>query len=117
MTDDEIVDLLTLMASYDRRHLSKADVGPWRAIIGDFQFADAWQAVIDHYTESTEWIMPAHLRQRVSAIRQARLDAAGPVEIPEDLADHPVEARAWKQAAVDAIADGKEPPLAIGRGQ
>ena len=58
--------------------------------------------------------MPSDVRQGVAAIRQARLDAAGPVEIPEDLADHPAEALAWKQSALDAIADGVEPQKAIG---
>jgi hypothetical protein len=57
--------------------------------------------------------MPADIRQRVQAVRQARLDAAGPTEVPPELADRPIEARQWLQRTRDAIADGQEPALAI----
>ena len=114
MTRNEVIDLLTLTASFDRRTAGKTDVAAWQATVGDLAWDDARAAVIDHYRESTEWLMPAHIRQRVAAMRQARLDAAGPVEIPEHLADHPAEALAWKQAAVTAIADGVEPQKALG---
>lgn len=116
MTEEETLDLLTLMASYDRRKVGKADVKAWHAIAGDLRFTDGWQAVLGHYAESTEWMMPAHLRQRVAAIRQARLDAAGPTEIPQELADRPIEAREWLQRTRDAIADGAGPQRAIASG-
>lgn len=114
MTRNEVIDLLTLIASFDRRTAGKTDVTAWQAAVGDLAWPDAQAAVIEHFRESTDWLMPAHIRQRVAAIRQARLDAAGPIEIPEDLADHPAEAIAWKQRAMTAIADGTEPQKAIG---
>lgn len=120
MTADEVGKLLGLMALADNRKPPeddegrKAMIGFWLGMIGDLSYADAVQAVRDHYRESREWIMPADVRRGVKAIRQARLDAAGPTEIPPELADRPIEAREWLQRTRDAIADGQEPPLAIG---
>jgi hypothetical protein len=109
--------LLALCAAFDQRTLGEADVEAWHAAIGDLAYEDSRQAVIAHYRESRERIMPADVRQRVTAIRKARLDAAGPVEIPEELADRPNEAVAWKQRVLEAIASGRKPHLAIRSGQ
>ncbi|GAA0853315.1 hypothetical protein ACFQVD_26730 [Streptosporangium amethystogenes subsp. fukuiense] len=74
MTDDEIIDVLTTAALYDRRKVGKTDVIAWREVIGDLDFPDARDAVIGHYTDSTDWLMPAHVRVRVKAIRTRRLE-------------------------------------------
>ena len=120
MNAAEVGDLLARMALVDNRRppeddeARKAMILSWLELVGDLNYNDAVQAVRDHYRESREWIMPSDVRHGVARIRQARLDAAGPVEIPEYLADHPAEALAWKQAAVTAIADGVEPQKALG---
>lgn len=116
MTYDEVCDLLGIIATYDHRKIGDADGEAWEATIGDLAFPDARQAVVTHFRESTEWLMPAHVRQGVAAIRQARLDAAGPIAIPEELADYPIRAREFLQRAQDAIADGVPPAKAIGSG-
>ena len=110
--------LIGLMALYDNRKADDpADVVAWLKVVGDLAYRDAEAAVVGHYRESRERIMPADIRQRVAAIRAARLEAAGPVRIPEKLADRPLEAREWLQQTRRAIADGQEPPRAIGSGQ
>lgn len=93
---------------------SKAMIAFWLSMVGDLSYADAARAVQEHYRESREWIMPADIRRRVAEIRQERLRAAGPVEIPEELADSPAEGLAWKQERLTAIADGRMEPRAIG---
>lgn len=65
MTLDETIDLLATCAAYDRRTIGKTDAVAWHAIVRDLPFADAQQAVFDHYSESREWIMPADVRTRV----------------------------------------------------
>jgi hypothetical protein len=113
VTSDEVFDLLAVIAAYDHRTLGDADGDAWEMAVGDLAFSDARMAVVAHYRESREWIMPADVRERVRAIRQARLDAAGETPIPRELADRPIEAREWLQRTRDAIADGQPPPLAI----
>lgn len=73
MTLDETIDLLTTCAAYDRRTIGKTDAVAWHAVVGDLPFDRAQQAVFAHYGESTEWIMPAHVRTRVK--RQQRDEA------------------------------------------
>jgi hypothetical protein len=73
MTLDETIDLLTTCAAYDRRTIGKTDAVAWHAVVGDLPFDQAQKAVFAHYGESTEWIMPAHVRTRVK--RQQRDEA------------------------------------------
>ncbi|MBO0813599.1 MAG: hypothetical protein J2P30_00360 [Actinobacteria bacterium] len=117
MTSDEVWDLLEIIASIDRRKLGLTDRQVWERLVGDLAFGDAQAAVEAYYREHREWIMPSDVRERVKAIRQARLDAAGPTDIPAELASRPIEAREWLQRVRDAIADGEEPQKAIGRAQ
>jgi hypothetical protein len=123
MNDIEVSKLLALMALADNRKPPEDDearmamIEFWLGMVGDLRYADAAIAVRDHYRESREWVMPADIRQRVAEIRKQRIEAAPPVEIPEHLADRPLEARDWKQRTLAAIADGADPQLAIGSGQ
>ena len=116
MNTDEIIDLLTLMASYDRRKVGEADVPAWDAAVGDLPYDDCRTAVIAHYRETADWIMPAHVRRRVLAIRNERLKAAGDLErlIPEELADRPLEYAKALDDLVAAVRDGQAAPKAIG---
>jgi hypothetical protein len=117
---DEIGKLLGLMALADNRKPPEDDEGRkamitfWLSMVGDLAYPDAAEAVQAHYRDFREWIMPADIRGRVAEVRQERLRAAGPVEIPEELADSPAEALAWKQERLTAIADGRMQPRAIG---
>jgi hypothetical protein len=113
MTKADVARLLAVAAAFDQRTSGEEDDIAWLAAIGDLNFSDARAAVIAHYREHRERIMPADIHERVKAIRQARLDAAGPTAIPSELADRPIEARQWLQRTRDAIADGQEPALAI----
>jgi hypothetical protein len=101
MTPEEVIDLLTTAAAYDRRKVGEADVIAWHGAVKDLDFLDAQDAVIGHYTESTEWLMPAHVRRRVKAIRAARVALTPVPAPPPELADRP---GAYKQAIQDAVA-------------
>ena len=105
--------LLALCASYDRRKTGDADVLAWYRIIGDLRFADCEQAVLDHYAESAEWIMPAHVRMRVSEARRQRIQDADIPAPPPELLDDTEAWRAAVRAANVAAADGRDPAAAI----
>ncbi len=72
MTPGETTRLLAACALYDYRPVEKADGLAWHHVIGDLDFEDAMEAVRRHYAESTDRMMPAHVRQGVKAIRAER---------------------------------------------
>lgn len=116
MTDEEIIDLLTTAAAFDRRTVGDADVIAWRAAVGDLDFPDAQLAVTQHYTNSTDWLMPAHVRTRVKAIRAARL-ASGPMPAPApELTDDPERYKLAFRAELKRIAGGWSMPKEITSG-
>jgi hypothetical protein len=105
--------LLARCASYDRRKVGDVDVIAWLQVLGDLPFADCEQAVIGHYADSTEWIMPAHVRQRVRELRNRRLDGTKAPAPPAELVDNPAAYQAALHAARVAIADGRDPQQAV----
>jgi hypothetical protein len=113
MTHDDVVDVLTAAAAFDRRTIGEADVLAWHAAIGDLPAADAMTAVIAHYRESRDWLMPSDVVGRVRAVQAARL-AAVPDPDPRELGvdpDDPVACREALRAHRRAVADGTHPDL------
>jgi hypothetical protein len=110
VTTDEVIDLLTLMASFDRRTVGKADVAAWRLVIGELSFADAEQAVLAHYGDSREFAMPSDIRQRVKAIRAQRVRQATIPAPPPELADDPAEYQRVLTENIRKAADGDALP-------
>jgi len=109
MTIEETIDLLTAAAAFDRRTVGKADAVAWHAAIGDLGLDDCRTAVIGHYTDGTDWLMPAHVRQRVQRIRNRRLDRASIPAPPPELVDDWPAYQAALHAARVAAADGRDP--------
>ena len=111
MTDDEVIDLLTFAASYDRRTVGKADVAAWKLAVGDLSFADAMDSVVRHYRDSRDFIMPADIRVHVKAIRSERLAASLIPPPPLAVADNPAAYPAWLQARLREAGDGHGQPV------
>jgi hypothetical protein len=112
MTLSEICDLLSVIGAFDRRALGDADGHSWHAAIGDLDYEDARQAVIAHYSESTEWIMPGHVRQRVMEPRLRRLRDTEIPPPPPELTDDPDAYRQWLRTATKVVAAGGTPEQA-----
>jgi hypothetical protein len=72
MTPGEVARLLAAAAMFDYRKIEKADAQAWHFVLGDLDFDDAMEALRRHYAESTERLMPAHVRHGVRAIRDER---------------------------------------------
>ena len=104
MNAEDTSRLLAKCASYDRRKIGEADVIAWFQVLGDLPYDDCIAAVIGHYTDTTEWLMPAHVRRRVRDIRDRRLEATEIPEPPRELAGNPPAWRAAIRAASVAIA-------------
>lgn len=116
MNAKECGKLLAQMAAYDYRDVDAVIVGSWLQVVGDLPYDDARAAVLAHYAASSERMMPAHLRQRVRAMRADRLARAIPEAPPAELADQPGRYRQAIQAGIRRIADGFRPPKAITAG-
>ena len=115
MTSDEVWDLLELISSIDRRKVGLTDRQVWEGLVGDLPATDAQAAVITHYRESREWIMPADVRGRVKAMRRDRLDRGTVPAPPAELTDEPGKYQAALQSRVREFADGRSVQRAIGR--
>lgn len=109
MNFEEAGELLARVASFDRRTNGEPDIVAWGLALADVDYADAAQAVVDHYRETSEWITPAAVRDRVRRIRRTRIDAAGPITPPAELADDPQAELAWVRAERNRIASGMSP--------
>jgi hypothetical protein len=113
MTSDETIDLLSVAAAFDRRTTGESDVIAWHAAIGDLDFIDSRAAVIAHYRESRDWVMPADVRNRVKAMRRDRLAREIQSAPGAELAAEPGRYKAELDANIRRIANGRTAWLAI----
>lgn len=77
MNITEAANILGLAATYDRRTIGDAEIVAWQAALSDVNFADAQTAVVAHYRDSTDWLMPAHVRHGAEAIDRERRRVEG----------------------------------------
>lgn len=85
MNYQQTAEVLAAMQIYDNRRVDETTVKAWHRLLNRFTVLDCLNAVEAHYTESTDWLMPAHVIRRVKSIRSRRLQLAGsPVITPAD---------------------------------
>ena len=113
MTLEETGKLLARAALIDNRTVDPPIVIAWHQILGDLPYQDCEAALAAHYTESTDWMMPAHIRNRVKETRKQRILDAGIPAPPPELVDNPPAYRAALRAGTAAIADGRDPESAM----
>lgn len=100
MTEDEIIDLLTLAAAYDRRTVGDADVEAWNAVASTsgWTFPVARKALVEHFKTSTKPIMPADINTIIAAQRKAiSARFTENVSPPKHLRDDPAAEIAWRR--------------------
>jgi hypothetical protein len=106
-------DLLAEAALYDNRTTGEADILAWMRAIGDLDYDDSLNAVAAHYGETTERVMPGHVRQRVKAMRSNRLAREILPAPAAELTDNPRRYRDRLAALIHGIADGMQVSKAI----
>jgi len=72
VTKAEVALLLAAASGRDQRTIGDADVLAWHEDIGDLPYDLARAALGRHYRESTDRIMPAHVRRLIRTIREER---------------------------------------------
>lgn len=85
MTPDEVRELLSVAAGYDFRKVGQSDVDAWVLALQDqripnLSLGECVDAVILHYQDSTDRIMPAHILKRVRADRATTIEALMPAK-------------------------------------
>ena len=113
MNAEQAGQVLAKCASYDRRKTGDAETIAWFQAIGDLAYDDCIAAVVAHDRETTDRIMPAHVRNRVMAVRNRRLTETEIPAPPVELLDNPVAYSAALHVAAVAIADGRDPEMAM----
>lgn len=93
MNLSETARLLATIAAFNNRTVGEHDVMAWQSVLSDVALADAEEAVRRHFAESTDWMMPAHVRHLVRDIARERVVAAtatgwapGQAGVPKDQA-------------------------------
>lgn len=107
MTPSETAELLATVQAYTGRTVGTVDVAAWHEALNDLPLDASRRAVVRHYTNSTDWIMPAHVRRLVKAERADRV--ARTIEMPPDADPDDIE------AYLDALRDGRTRTAGGGR--
>lgn len=71
MTPSEAAKVLAVAAVYDRRTIGRVEAIAWADALDDLDPTECAEAVRAHYRDSTAWLMPGHVRDRVKAKRRA----------------------------------------------
>lgn len=74
MTATEVGSLLGMCAVIDNRTVDEMTVGAWQTLLDGFGFDECREAVLAHYRDSTEWILPAHITQLAREARRQRAE-------------------------------------------
>lgn len=112
MTPQEAAALLTVAAAFDNRKPDADAAKAWAAALGEMPFVDCRDAVVAHYRKTTDWIMPAHVLERVQRVRDKRIaDSEGALTPPPHAREGDAH-RDWLRDAKRRLGDG-EPVEAI----
>ena len=88
METREAFQLLTLASARDGRTVDAAVAAVWADDLAEVTLTDAVTAARDHYRESTAWLMPAHIIERLQSKRRAALPLTMAEEVPENCGAH-----------------------------
>ena len=72
MNIEQAAAVLAKAAALDNRSQSDAAILAWHEVIGDLDYRDALNAVTIHRRESTEYLMPVHVRRIAEKLRTER---------------------------------------------
>jgi hypothetical protein len=92
MTPAEAARVLAVAAIYDKRTIGEVEAVAWADALNDLDPRECAEAIRAHYGDSTDYLMPAHVRRRVAAFHrdaaQKRKDEATLRGIEEATLEH-----------------------------
>lgn len=72
MNKVEIAQLLAMAATVDSRNVGTEHVEGWHNVLAEVDYQPAVDAMWAHFRDSTDWLLPAHIKQRVSVSRAVK---------------------------------------------
>lgn len=109
MEPEVIGDVLAVAAAFDNRTVGAADSMAWYRVIGHLNQHEAEEAIIAHYSETRDRIMPSDVLSRVGKLRALRIAHAGPESVPDaDPDDVPAYQAALREGRF-VVASGMRP--------
>lgn len=88
MNADELTALLGRIQVLDNRQVDELTIQAWAPLMAHVVYADAVDAVNTHFVESTDYLQPAHIHQRVRAKHRAALPQTMSEVAPDDCGNH-----------------------------
>lgn len=116
MNHDDIVTLLQTVQAYDNRNLDRITIMAWSeaAARAGWTIEKAGEAVHEHFSKSTAWLMPGHVTE---AIRRPLRQPANAREVlaiggppPASAAARAAAVEAFRQAIEDSKASKQADP-------
>ncbi|MDI3315861.1 MAG: hypothetical protein QJR12_16775 [Mycobacterium sp.] len=111
MTPDEIIDLLTLIASFDQRTIGETDIVAWHQIATEcgWTWPLARRAVLEHHKRGGDRprIKPGHITDAIEAARaQIRRQVfQRDLVPPKELADNPRAELEWRRRHIAEVTE------------
>lgn len=87
MNQTETATLLAVVQAFDRRTVGVTDVIAWQAALCDTNLEDARDAVIEHYRDKRDWLMPADVVKGANTIAWRRAGERRRAELEQADAD------------------------------
>lgn len=88
MNTDELTMLLARIQVLDNRQVDQLTIEAWSPLMFDITYPDAVGAVNAHFRESTAYLQPAHINQRVREARRKELPGTMSPEAPTSCGKH-----------------------------
>lgn len=87
MNASEAAALLAIAAAFDNRKPDADAASAWAVALDELPAADCRDAIVQHYRESRDWLMPSDVIRRVKKMRTERLQLVRDVQPPPELTD------------------------------
>lgn len=107
MNQQEAAALLAVAAAFDNRKPDADAALAWSLALADFDFISARDAVVAHYRESRDWIMPSDIVARIRTIVANRLRLFGTLTPPAEIQGEVDDEQRWRHWAREEVISGR----------
>ena len=96
--------LLTVASAFDNRNVTEEAAALWAEALATTTLDDGRAAIVAHYSQRRDWIMPADINREVATIRRRRLKSVDIPDPPPGLSHG--QTVAWHNRMIRLVGDG-----------